>query len=38
MMTKNLNIRSDKEFDSSEKLSLGYFSITATNQKETEKK
>ena len=31
---KDLNIRNDKEFDPSDKLSLSYFSITATNKKE----
>ena len=28
-------MRSNNEFDPSEKLSLGYFSTTATNRKET---
>ena len=31
---RNLNIRSDEEFDPSEKLSLGYFSITAANMEQ----
>ena len=35
---RTLNIRSDIDFDPSDKLSLGYLSITVTNQKETKKK
>ena len=31
---RDVNIRSDKEFDPSDKLSLSYFSITTTNKKE----
>ena len=38
MTTKTLNIRSDKDFDPSDKLSLGYFSISVKSQQETEDK